>query len=237
MSIDILPPELLKDILAFRNDPITCSFVCKLWKANVPPHQNDRDYVNDLIEEGSINILKWAEPYLPIDDGYIHTATVCGQLEIAKWLVDIHPGIQAYVDEIEVAKTGNIEMMNYLLELGCELDENVLSGGIESDSLEMVKWLREHGCPWNENAWLDAARTGSIPTLVYLLQEGCPSDDGACAEAIMYGKLGALKWLLDHGHPLDPEDCDDDDETADSMSGDTLLGRKEVFEWLKTFEN
>ncbi|GLC76320.1 hypothetical protein PLESTF_001766200 [Pleodorina starrii] len=52
--------------------------------------------------------------------------------------------------------------------------------GAKSGSLEMLEWLRERGCPWDARVFVEVASEGSEEQLEWLAARGCPmGDDGA----------------------------------------------------------
>jgi hypothetical protein len=73
-----------------------------------------------------------------------------------------------------IVATGNIELIDQLLEIGRPFDEYTCSYSAEKGDIQMLEKLRQHGAPLNELAWKDAAENGHAECLIYLRDNGCP---------------------------------------------------------------
>ncbi len=79
----------------------------------------------------------------------------------------------------------------------------VLEAGI-GGHLELVKWLVAMGCGFREMdvGWF-IAEQGHLHVLQWLYKQGwCCFDDVTCAYAAVGGHIHVLEWLLDKGCPL-----------------------------------
>jgi len=67
------------------------------------------------------------------------------------------------------AGTGNVEMLRFLKENGCDWDVQTYYHAIQNGHLEVVKWLKANGCPWEEQCFLSASsycKTMPVPEAI-----------------------------------------------------------------------
>jgi hypothetical protein len=105
------------------------------------------------------------------------------------------------------ARLGNMEVLAYLYDAGCPLDEASCAGAAHRGDLAMLMWLRERGCPWTFHTFSRAAAEGRLEVLKWMHANGCPRDEMACIRAAEWGRLEALQWLRSIGSPWDMDVC------------------------------
>ena len=72
-----------------------------------------------------------------------------GRIEIVKYLqtkLDRNDFTWNWLKCRDAVGNGQLEVLKYLLEIGCVLDENVCNNAVVSGQLEILKYLRELGC-------------------------------------------------------------------------------------------
>jgi hypothetical protein len=74
------------------------------------------------------------------------------------------------------AESGNLELLQYVREQGCDLSQGVMEIAAERGDLPMCQYLRAQQCPWNRSACDNAAAAGHVDTLRWLHEQGCPCD-------------------------------------------------------------
>jgi hypothetical protein len=99
------------------------------------------------------------------------------------------------------ARLGNMEVLAYLYDAGCPLDEASCAGAAHRGDLAMLMWLRERGCPWTFHTFSRAAAEGRLEVLKWMHANDCPRNDWACIRAAASGQLETLQWLRSIGCP------------------------------------
>ena len=99
---------------------------------------------------GHLHVLKWLKEcgFEWTSEDLTHAAK-CGHLDVVKWLIE---EAKCDIDShtaMEVAKDGKLEVLKYLVEIGCKLDERCCSLAAGSGYLKVLQWLVDNGCPWN----------------------------------------------------------------------------------------
>ena len=64
----------------------------------------------------------------------------------------------------------------------------------KSGNLEVLKWARENGCEWNRSTCSNAAFGGHLEVLKWALSNGCEWNRYTCSNAALGGHLEVLKW-------------------------------------------
>jgi hypothetical protein len=105
------------------------------------------------------------------------------------------------------ARRGDMAMLKYLRNRGCPwrtlgIDRCVA----ESGDIEMMRWIQEHGCDVTIAIPRVAARKGDLNMLAFLMSEQCEFDTSICTTATLHGHLPVLKWAVEHGLPIDYDD-------------------------------
>jgi hypothetical protein len=133
-------------------------------------------------------------------------------------------GLNLYnVLPMKAAKTGQLEVLQWLRENGCPWDEYTCHHAAEGGHLEVLQWLRANGCPWNASTCGSAAEGGQLEVLQWLRANGCPWDECTCAEAAGGGHLEVLQWARANGCPWNVSTC----------SGAANGGHLEVLRWTR----
>ena len=76
----------------------------------------------------------------------------------------------------EMARKGNLELLQYLHENRCPWDRSTCSYAAENGHLECLKFLHGNGCPWDKGTCSAAARNGHLECLKYAHENRCPWD-------------------------------------------------------------
>ncbi|GFR50309.1 hypothetical protein Agub_g12501 [Astrephomene gubernaculifera] len=87
------------------------------------------------------------------------------------------------------------------------LSGKLFRGAAYSGNMELLVWLRERGCEWDGTAYVGAAEGGCGQVLEWLKAGGCPMPvDGSPYEAAAsHDDHATLTWLLEAGVPVDLE--------------------------------
>ena len=75
-------------------------------------------------------------------------------------------------------------------------------------NLDVLQWAREHGCEWDEGTCAYAAGGGHLDVLQWAREHGCEWDRWTCTEAAQNGHLDVLQWAREHGCEWDERTCE-----------------------------
>ena len=136
----------------------------------------------------------------------IVTAAANGNMEVLDWIPE-----SEYQDSnscTAAAKTGNLELVLWTRERGCDWDESTAAAAAESGNLDVLRYVLENKCPYGSNLSIHVAKSGSIEGLKYIEELGLPIRSGCYGSAAEKGNLELLEWLLQKGVPKTEFACD-----------------------------
>ncbi|CAB9531826.1 ankyrin containing protein (ISS) [Seminavis robusta] len=144
----------------------------------------------------------------PTDTFY--SATFCNQPRAECWLRDDSSEKKPDRDHVchEIAKIGNIMVMQWAHQQGFPWDEATCACATEHGHLELLQWLHANGCPWDVWTCTKAAENGHLEILQWLRENGCPWDVRTCEGAAENGHLEVLKWARANDCPWDELTCE-----------------------------
>ena len=165
---------------------------------------NNHTHVNLIVKYGRLDLLRCSKVKINRDLCYLHYCKVAanyGQLEM---LIYTHEYGCEWDEWTCMYAATNLTCLKYLHEHGCPWHEDTCKRAAEGH-IECLKYAHENGCPWKENTCSNAAK-GYMDCLIYAYENGCPWDSWACANAAQ-GHLDCLKYLHEHGCPWDIKTC------------------------------
>lgn len=95
------------------------------------------------------------------------------------------------------SKSENLELIKWLLENGCPVDDNICTTIVKLDNLKLLKYMLNNGYSCNEDTFAIAASNGNLEILDFLHKNKCRWNGKACSFAAICEKFDTLKWL--HG--------------------------------------
>jgi hypothetical protein len=72
------------------------------------------------------------------------------------------------------AVLGNLDMLKYCCENGCEVDARHCAGAAQNGHLACLEYLRSKNCPWDERTCQSAHEENNIDCLTYAVRNKCP---------------------------------------------------------------
>jgi hypothetical protein len=72
------------------------------------------------------------------------------------------------------AVLGNLDMLKYCCENGCEVDARHCAGAARNGHLACLEYLRSKNCPWDERTCQSAHEENNIDCLTYAVRNKCP---------------------------------------------------------------
>lgn len=125
--------------------------------------------------------------------------------EAAKWLRTNH---KSNFDDYTLpyaARTGNLEMVKWIIKEGCTATLNVINEASKGGHLDLLKWLYSEGFTDESDSVIHAAaRFGHIDIIKWLIDNSLVSNVNlyVSASAAEGGQLQIIKWLNDNSYPL-----------------------------------
>ena len=172
---------------------------------------------NNAAKGGHMRLLQWAViNNAPTNSNTCVAAAEGGQLDILKWMAKpmlalnniyvLIPAIPNKSTADMAAQKGNVEMLQWLWEEGCEVDSHSLRYAVENDNIECLEWaanvdgsllVDSFGVCW---ALEDAARCGNLRIVQWLHTRGYAGRTRECLVAARGGHLVMLQWLRANGY-------------------------------------
>jgi len=105
------------------------------------------------------------------------------------------------------AKSGQLEFVKMLHELGWPFDFYTWSYASNSGNLELLKWLQTNNCPIPTYAYGEAPRSGHLNLIRWIKEQKLPGEQAACYSAALYGQTTSFKWMVENGFNFNKEEC------------------------------
>ena len=95
-------------------------------------------------------------------------------LKLLRWVREEKECAWNFRTSGQAAMQGNLDMLKYCCENGCEVDELHCAAAAEYGHLDCLKYLRSKNCPWNERVCQQAHENNHIDVLTYAVKSKCP---------------------------------------------------------------
>jgi hypothetical protein len=156
------------------------------------------------------------------------TAARVGSLPAVKYLLErcsefpVHSRV-CVVDR--AAKSGSVELVEWLLDNNFPLRGSTYISGAASGSRDMMEALMRRGGSFSGvSVVAAAARSGNLSLVQECVRGGCNPSEMACAGAVKSGNLDLLKWLRSIG-------CEWNEMTCYRAAAD---GRLDILKWCRS---
>ncbi len=99
------------------------------------------------------------------------------------------------------AERGNLDILRFLIEHDCPIDEQAASGAAKHDHFDCLKYLVNNGAPYDESIFINAAGSGNMEMIEWTLQFYTIKEWGevACVKAAKNGHIPVMKLFFDSG--------------------------------------
>jgi hypothetical protein len=87
------------------------------------------------------------------------------------------PSEDQYIITNEVAISGNLRALKWVIQKGYSMDERTCYIAAECGYLQMLQWLHRADCPWNADTCNAAVQNGNLDMVKWLYNAGCPWDE------------------------------------------------------------
>lgn len=151
----------------------------------------------------------------------VNEASRLGYLKLTKWCV-YHGYCVNTITCAYAAYSGNIGLVQWLREIGCNWDTSVLGMAAFGGKLEMLKYLKTKqigkletyhksiirfaklkeyifNTRWFTAPCLNAALGGHLKVLMWLLSNNCCKSKSICLNAVLSGNIEVVKWTKENG--------------------------------------
>ena len=135
------------------------------------------------------------EEYTKNQESFCRRVAETNDLALLRWVREEKECAWDYLTSGTAAYLGNLEMLKYCVENGCEVGTGTCAAAAKHGNLDCLKYLREKNCAWDCETSGAAARIGNLEMLKYCVENGCEVGTGTCALAAEYGNLECLKYL------------------------------------------
>lgn len=163
-------------------------------------------------EGGRLDVIRWGGRKRYAFNNVaacVNMAVRGGNLDLVKWFREKNT---PWNDEtyLFAVQSGNVELLHYLLENGCDLHPLSYNEAVQRDdkgkALEIFEWLHQNNVAWDEETCKFAARKGNLDALIYARTNGCAWDQRTILEAVEYGRIDVVQYCLDNDCPIGDSD-------------------------------
>jgi len=95
-------------------------------------------------------------------------------LKLLRWVREAKECAWDWKTSGVAADNGNLDMLKYCVENGCEVREGTCVLAAENGHLACLEYLRSKNCPWNERVCKLAHENNHIDVLTYAVKNKCP---------------------------------------------------------------
>lgn len=181
--------------------------------------QWDKRCGNMIAEEGNLNLIKWIKgKKLKLSKKINNFFALSSKIELIKWGID--NGFElfnktlynsALTGNLEFFKKifdynkiklgisgingGNIQILEFLINIGIEFDTYMFDYSIRNRNIEMVKFLHANKCPFYTISYRHAIYHNDLEMIKFLMENGYQNDE--FLYAVERGNLTIIKYLID----------------------------------------
>jgi archaellum component FlaC len=114
------------------------------------------------------------EEYTKNQETFCRRVAETNDLALLRWVREEKECAWDWITSDIAAILGNLEMLKYCVENGCEVHTGTCAEAAKFGNLECLKYLREKNCPWDDQTVQDAHENNHIACLTYAIQQKCP---------------------------------------------------------------
>ena len=105
---------------------------------------------------------------------FCHRVALTNDLKLLRWAREDKDCGWDWRTSGEAACQGNLDMLKYCVENGCEVHEGTCGTAAKNGHLACLEYLRSKNCPWNEWVCERAHENNHIDILTYAVKNKCP---------------------------------------------------------------
>jgi hypothetical protein len=115
--------------------------------------------------------------YTKNQDEFCSRVAQSNDLALLRWVRGVKECPWDYKTSGIAAILGNLEMLKYCVENGCEVDEGTCATAAKNGRLECLKYLREKNVKWDHQTVQCARESNHVECLNYALANNCPQTE------------------------------------------------------------
>jgi hypothetical protein len=105
---------------------------------------------------------------------FCHRVAETNDLKLLRWVREEKECAWDFRTGGIAAMQGNLDMLKYCCENGCEVNELHCAEAAENGHLDCLEYLRSKNCPWDERTCEAAQENEHIDVLTYAVKNKCP---------------------------------------------------------------
>jgi ankyrin repeat protein len=212
LPLELLYPILLglkfTDVLQLCQVSSKLTWICRDWVFWTDKAWHDYKFPRDRFDKTQLTDPReryyQIRRYYPYPDRYRYLirAAELGDLGFVQDL--INTGVITKRSDLDwplsgAARTGHLDIVQYLVGLGVPDVNWALSNAAQQDHLDIVRYLVENGATGLNPALEQAAGQGHVDIIAYLIDAGATSLNSALRAAAWTCHLEAVKYLIQRG--------------------------------------
>ena len=159
MNINILPVEMLLQILKYTSNRSVLVHVCRHWNIVIAEHHpckkkiDEWNYIRDLRNEEYPNVIAWA---INNRCPWTTTSYIWAQkrqyTDVVKSMTECRSGSDPPIHKTIctfAAKFGNLELLKWAVANGYPQKKQVCRWAVSENYAHIIEWLNENKCPCN----------------------------------------------------------------------------------------
>lgn len=162
----------------------------------------DEYVMNCAIRSGNLELVHWLlQQVCPTNYETFRAALETKNLELVKLL---HDTFDYELDEFafqDAIWSGSTEIIQWMLDSGCEWYEDLFSDAIQTGNLQVVKYLYDKGLQTDPEGYYFAANATTPEMLQYLTSKGYVPGEDEYKLAAMHSQIAVLDWLYSQNYP------------------------------------
>jgi hypothetical protein len=117
------------------------------------------------------------EEYTKNQESFCRRVAETNDLALLRWVREEKECAWDYLTSGQAAYLGNLEMLKYCVENGCEVGPGTCADAAKFGTLECLKYLHEKNVKWDHQTVQDARENNQIECLNYALANNCPQTE------------------------------------------------------------
>jgi hypothetical protein len=105
---------------------------------------------------------------------FSYRVSATDDLKLLRWVREAKECAWNYETSGVAAGQGNLDMLKYCVENGCEVHNGTCAEAAKYGNLDCLEYLRSKNCPWNSWVCEDAHEHNHIDVLTYAVRNKCP---------------------------------------------------------------
>jgi len=124
---------------------------------------------------GATGRLPDGEVFTVNQEYFCAEVAVRNDLKLLRWVREEKECAWDYRTSGAAAINGNLDILKYCVENGCEVHEGTCAGAAKNGHLDCLEYLRSKNCPMDERTCKRAHENNHIDVLTYAVRNKCPA--------------------------------------------------------------